>query len=246
MQNLSTILSHRAIVRAWRLYMAESFYCINSILQLLRLLLYIVSKLSLVFCTCSYGYPGYFPVYSTVKILIKSICHKTNMTPWMINKQSVLQRLAMQLHFPSAWGVGRVSVSLMSEIRKLPNEEICLTNDVISGKATRLICKEEPSNPSITFPGMWRRSCLCQPAGKEDAVQRQQWGLPAWSLHPKPSCRHPHTSTGWHSTLEMPWDPGSPSTAALGLQTLTYPCYLLFHLQWRAKGISVTFTVRFC
>lgn len=51
----------------------------------------------------------------------------------MMNKQSVVQRLAMQLGFLSAWGAGRVSVS---EIRKLPNEEICLTSDVISGKAT--------------------------------------------------------------------------------------------------------------
>lgn len=54
----------------------------------------------------------------------------------MMNKQSVLQRLAVQPGSLSAWGVGRVSVPLMSEIRKLPNEEICLTNDVISGKAT--------------------------------------------------------------------------------------------------------------
>lgn len=53
----------------------------NLILQLLGLLLYILSKLSLVFCTCSYGYPGYFPVYSTVKIMIKFICHKTNTMP---------------------------------------------------------------------------------------------------------------------------------------------------------------------
>lgn len=58
------------------------------------------------------------------------------MMPWMMNKQSVLQRLAVQPGSLSAWGVGRVSVPLMSEIRKLPNEEICLTNDVISGKAT--------------------------------------------------------------------------------------------------------------
>lgn len=54
----------------------------------------------------------------------------------MINKQSMLQRLAMQLGFLGAWGAGRVSVPLMAEIRKLPDEEICLTSDVISGKAT--------------------------------------------------------------------------------------------------------------
>lgn len=66
----------------------------------------------------------------------------------------------MQLGFLSARGAGKVSVSLMSEIRKLLNEEICLTNDVISGKGTSLICREGPSNPSITSPGARRRSRL--------------------------------------------------------------------------------------
>lgn len=145
----------------------------------------------------------------------------------MINKQSLLQRLAMQLSFLSAWGMGMVSVLLMSEIRKLPNEEICLTNDVISGKATSLICREGPSDPNITSPGM-QRSCLCKLSGKEDAAQRQQWGLPAWSPPLKLSCTHPHTSAEFregHSPQGditcchlrcMPVDPGIPSTAALG------------------------------
>lgn len=147
----------------------------------------------------------------------------------MINKQSVLQRLAMQLGSLSAQGVGRVSLSLTSEIRKLPNEEICLTNDVISGKATSLICKGGPGDLSITSSGMQRRSCLCWLLGKEARAWRQQWGLPAWPPPLNPSCMHPHTSAGF-SRDHLPQgditcchlhcmsgDPGSPSTAAQGL-----------------------------
>lgn len=62
-------------------------------------------------------------------------------------------------------------MSFMSEIRKLPNEEICLTNDVISGKATGLACREGASNPSVAFPGMQRSSRLCKISGKEDAAE---------------------------------------------------------------------------
>lgn len=42
---------------------------------------------------------------------------------------------------------------LVSEIRKLPNEEICLTGDVISGRATSLICRESAQQPQHHLPG---------------------------------------------------------------------------------------------